>query len=105
MSKLKVIFEKKLVIRKNLVAALIQFLNWSIFMLFSKYFFGSLQIHNIQSCIILQGNNYFIGTNSCRWLLSDGRYKGDQEWQPYGCMLHPYTKMLVNVLLLKIMNI
>ncbi|CAG9761705.1 unnamed protein product [Ceutorhynchus assimilis] len=33
------------------------------------------------------------GTNSCRWLLSDGRYKGDQEWQPYGCMLHPYTKI------------
>ncbi|KAH1010703.1 hypothetical protein HUJ05_004957 [Dendroctonus ponderosae] len=33
------------------------------------------------------------GTNSCRWLLSDGRYKGDKEWQPYGCMLHPYTKI------------
>jgi hypothetical protein len=33
------------------------------------------------------------GTNSCKWLLSDGRYKGDQEWQPYGCMLHRYTKM------------
>ncbi|XP_066147972.1 N-acetylneuraminate 9-O-acetyltransferase [Euwallacea fornicatus] len=33
------------------------------------------------------------GTNSCRWLLSDGRYKGDQQWQPYGCMLHPYTKI------------
>ncbi|CAH0545848.1 unnamed protein product [Brassicogethes aeneus] len=32
------------------------------------------------------------GTNSCKWLLSDGRYKGDQEWQPYGCMLHPYSK-------------
>lgn len=31
------------------------------------------------------------GTNSCRWLLSDGRYKGDQQWQPYGCMLHPYV--------------
>ncbi|XP_050297025.1 N-acetylneuraminate 9-O-acetyltransferase [Anthonomus grandis grandis] len=33
------------------------------------------------------------GSNSCRWLLSDGRYKGDNEWQPYGCMLHPYTKI------------
>ncbi|EEZ99845.2 N-acetylneuraminate 9-O-acetyltransferase [Tribolium castaneum] len=33
------------------------------------------------------------GTNSCKWLLSDGRYKGDQEWQPYGCMLHRYTKI------------
>ncbi|KAJ8948812.1 hypothetical protein NQ318_013464 [Aromia moschata] len=30
------------------------------------------------------------GTNSCKWLLSDGRYKADQEWQPYGCMLHFY---------------
>ncbi|KAJ8956961.1 hypothetical protein NQ317_006732 [Molorchus minor] len=33
------------------------------------------------------------GTNSCSWLLSDGRYKADQEWQPYGCMLHFYTKI------------
>ncbi|XP_072399865.1 N-acetylneuraminate (7)9-O-acetyltransferase [Diabrotica undecimpunctata] len=31
------------------------------------------------------------GTNSCKWLLSDGRYKADKEWQPYGCMLHLYT--------------
>lgn len=34
-----------------------------------------------------------LGTNSCKWLLSDGRYKADEEWQPYGCMLHLYTKM------------
>ncbi|CAG9855806.1 unnamed protein product [Phyllotreta striolata] len=33
------------------------------------------------------------GTNSCKWLLSDGRYKADEEWQPYGCMLHLYTKI------------
>ncbi|CAH1979746.1 unnamed protein product [Acanthoscelides obtectus] len=33
------------------------------------------------------------GTNSCKWLLSDGRYKADQEWQPYGCMLHLYSKI------------
>ncbi|KAL3275434.1 hypothetical protein HHI36_020195 [Cryptolaemus montrouzieri] len=33
------------------------------------------------------------GSNSCKWLLSDGRYKGDQEWQPYGCMLHLYSKI------------
>ncbi|XP_017777823.1 PREDICTED: CAS1 domain-containing protein 1 [Nicrophorus vespilloides] len=31
------------------------------------------------------------GSNSCQWLLSNGRYKGDQEWQPYGCMLHHYS--------------
>jgi hypothetical protein len=36
---------------------------------------------------------FLSGTNSCKWLLSDGRYKGDQEWQPYGCMLHRYTKI------------
>jgi len=29
--------------------------------------------------------------DSCTWLLSRGRYKGDHEWQPYGCMLHRYT--------------
>ncbi|KAK9877974.1 hypothetical protein WA026_020189 [Henosepilachna vigintioctopunctata] len=33
------------------------------------------------------------GSNSCKWLLTDGRYKGDKEWQPYGCMLHLYTKI------------
>lgn len=33
------------------------------------------------------------GSNSCSWLLSDGRYKGNQEWQPYGCMLHLYSKI------------
>lgn len=41
----------------------------------------------------LEINYSTLGTNSCKWLLSDGRYKGDQEWQPYGCMLHRYTKM------------
>lgn len=33
------------------------------------------------------------GIDSCKWLLSDGRYKGDQEWQPYGCMMHQYTQL------------
>ncbi|KAG5898071.1 hypothetical protein JTB14_001777 [Gonioctena quinquepunctata] len=37
--------------------------------------------------------HFRFGTNSCKWLLSDGRYKADQEWQPYGCMLHFYTKI------------
>ncbi|PSN53759.1 hypothetical protein C0J52_06243 [Blattella germanica] len=32
------------------------------------------------------------GIDSCKWLLSDGRYKGDQEWQPYGCMMHHYSQ-------------
>ncbi|XP_055617219.1 N-acetylneuraminate 9-O-acetyltransferase isoform X2 [Toxorhynchites rutilus septentrionalis] len=32
------------------------------------------------------------GSDSCKWLLSDGRFKGNKEWQPFGCMLHKYTE-------------
>lgn len=32
------------------------------------------------------------GSDSCKWLLSAGRFKGDREWQPYGCMMHKYTQ-------------
>lgn len=32
------------------------------------------------------------GSDSCKWLLTEGRYKGDKEWQPYGCMMHHYTQ-------------
>ncbi|XP_031826197.1 N-acetylneuraminate (7)9-O-acetyltransferase isoform X2 [Nomia melanderi] len=32
------------------------------------------------------------GSDSCKWLLTEGRYKGDKEWQPYGCMMHNYTQ-------------
>ncbi|KAF7995354.1 hypothetical protein HCN44_006461 [Aphidius gifuensis] len=32
------------------------------------------------------------GSDSCKWLLEEGRYKGDKEWQPYGCMMHRYTQ-------------
>ncbi|XP_047110561.1 N-acetylneuraminate 9-O-acetyltransferase isoform X1 [Schistocerca piceifrons] len=32
------------------------------------------------------------GIDSCKWLLSDGRFKGNQEWQPYGCMMHHYSQ-------------
>jgi len=31
------------------------------------------------------------GSDSCQWLLSKGRFKGDNEWQPYGCMVHKYS--------------
>jgi N-acetylneuraminate 9-O-acetyltransferase len=28
------------------------------------------------------------GNDSCKWLLQDlGRFKGDKEWQPFGCMV------------------
>ncbi|KAK2142469.1 hypothetical protein LSH36_951g03010 [Paralvinella palmiformis] len=33
------------------------------------------------------------GANSCTWLLSDGRFQGYNAWQPYGCMIHKYTKL------------
>ncbi|XP_043289207.1 N-acetylneuraminate 9-O-acetyltransferase isoform X2 [Venturia canescens] len=32
------------------------------------------------------------GSDSCKWLLQEGRYKGDKEWQPSGCMMHHYTQ-------------
>ncbi|KFM77879.1 CAS1 domain-containing protein 1, partial [Stegodyphus mimosarum] len=31
------------------------------------------------------------GIDSCKWLLSDGRFQGFSIWQPYGCMMHSYT--------------
>ncbi|OQR73458.1 CAS1 domain-containing protein 1-like [Tropilaelaps mercedesae] len=33
----------------------------------------------------------FYGIETCRWILSDGRFQGDHVWQPYGCMLHTYS--------------
>uniref|UniRef100_W8BGX7 CAS1 domain-containing protein 1 n=1 Tax=Ceratitis capitata TaxID=7213 RepID=W8BGX7_CERCA len=36
--------------------------------------------------------NWQYGSDSCQWLLSKGRFKGDNEWQPYGCMMHKYTQ-------------
>ncbi|CAB0017001.1 unnamed protein product [Nesidiocoris tenuis] len=33
------------------------------------------------------------GADSCGWLLTGGKYKGDMEWQPYGCMMHQYTQL------------
>ncbi|XP_027196338.1 N-acetylneuraminate (7)9-O-acetyltransferase [Dermatophagoides pteronyssinus] len=36
------------------------------------------------------------GVKSCKWLLSDGSFHGFgsyRVWQPYGCMLHTYTKI------------
>ena len=37
--------------------------------------------------------SFISGINSCKWLLSDGRFQGYRVWQPYGCMLHTYDKM------------
>ncbi|XP_015593791.1 N-acetylneuraminate 9-O-acetyltransferase [Cephus cinctus] len=46
------------------------------------------------TCFILyHGAIHLIySSNSCKWLLTEGRYKGDKEWQPYGCMMHHYTQ-------------
>ncbi|RWS15676.1 hypothetical protein B4U79_09303 [Dinothrombium tinctorium] len=33
------------------------------------------------------------GIDSCKWLLSDGRFQGFKNWQPYGCMIHSYSKI------------
>uniref|UniRef100_A0A7N8WZK5 CAS1 domain containing 1 n=1 Tax=Mastacembelus armatus TaxID=205130 RepID=A0A7N8WZK5_9TELE len=32
----------------------------------------------------------FYGGDSCEWLLSRGRFLGENVWQPYGCMMHKY---------------
>uniref|UniRef100_A0A8D3AR98 CAS1 domain containing 1 n=1 Tax=Scophthalmus maximus TaxID=52904 RepID=A0A8D3AR98_SCOMX len=31
--------------------------------------------------------------DSCEWLLSRGRYLGENVWQPYGCMMHKYKSI------------
>ncbi|CAL1590013.1 unnamed protein product [Knipowitschia caucasica] len=31
------------------------------------------------------------GSDSCQWLLSTGRFLGNNMWQPDGCMMHQYT--------------
>lgn len=30
------------------------------------------------------------GGDTCEWLLANGRYLGENVWQPYGCMMHKY---------------
>ncbi|XP_076864917.1 N-acetylneuraminate (7)9-O-acetyltransferase [Brachyhypopomus gauderio] len=35
-------------------------------------------------------SRYYGGRDTCEWLLSSGRFLGDDVWQPYGCMLHKY---------------
>ncbi|XP_077405087.1 N-acetylneuraminate (7)9-O-acetyltransferase isoform X1 [Vanacampus margaritifer] len=38
-------------------------------------------------------SRYFGGGDSCEWLLSSGRYLGENVWQPYGCMMHKYKSI------------
>ncbi len=37
-------------------------------------------------------NNGLLGRNSCNRLLDEGRILGNDEWQPYGCMIHKYDE-------------
>nr|XP_018910627.1 PREDICTED: CAS1 domain-containing protein 1 [Bemisia tabaci] len=51
----------------------------------------------VSSFILYHGLLHTIyGMDSCTWLFSDGRVRGDMGWQPYGCMLHQYTKLDTN---------
>ncbi|XP_066590612.1 N-acetylneuraminate 9-O-acetyltransferase [Prorops nasuta] len=44
--------------------------------------------------ICYHGLMHFVyGNDSCTWLLTEGRYKSDKEWQPRGCMMHHYTQI------------
>lgn len=36
--------------------------------------------------------HFYFGNDSCKWLISDGRLKGEKEWQSYGCMIHKYSE-------------
>lgn len=35
-------------------------------------------------------SRHYESSDTCDWLLSSGRFLGDNVWQPYGCMLHKY---------------
>ncbi|XP_023305645.2 N-acetylneuraminate 9-O-acetyltransferase [Lucilia cuprina] len=55
--------------------------------------FKKLALFVVVGFIVYHGIlNWQYGSDSCQWLLSKGRFKGDNEWQPYGCMMHKYTQ-------------
>ncbi|XP_030644995.1 N-acetylneuraminate (7)9-O-acetyltransferase [Chanos chanos] len=35
-------------------------------------------------------SRYYGGSDTCEWLLSNGRFLGENVWQPDGCMMHKY---------------
>ncbi|KAB7505758.1 hypothetical protein Anas_00579 [Armadillidium nasatum] len=49
------------------------------FVIFFIFYHGFLHIYD--------------GGDSCQRLLSDGRFQGSLVWQPYGCMIHSYSKI------------
>ncbi|XP_038827582.1 N-acetylneuraminate 9-O-acetyltransferase-like isoform X2 [Salvelinus namaycush] len=38
-------------------------------------------------------SRYYGGGDTCEWLLSSGRFLGENVWQPYGCMMHKYKSI------------
>ncbi|XP_026327952.1 N-acetylneuraminate 9-O-acetyltransferase [Hyposmocoma kahamanoa] len=67
----------------------------------AEWFIDQLNVENAKLCAFVLVIGFIgyhgilhlrYGPDSCTWLLSSGRYKGDHEWQPYGCMLHRYSK-------------
>ncbi|KAM6959218.1 LOW QUALITY PROTEIN: N-acetylneuraminate (7)9-O-acetyltransferase-like [Aplochiton taeniatus] len=40
--------------------------------------------------LVHTASRYYGGGDTCEWLLSSGRYLGENVWQPYGCMMHNY---------------
>ncbi|XP_045914100.1 N-acetylneuraminate 9-O-acetyltransferase [Micropterus dolomieu] len=46
-------------------------------------------------------SRYYGGGDSCEWLLSRGRYLGENVWQPYGCMMHKYKSIEAKTCLAK----
>ncbi|XP_067934905.1 N-acetylneuraminate 9-O-acetyltransferase-like isoform X2 [Watersipora subatra] len=45
--------------------------------------------HMEMACHLLESCLPASGSDSCQWLLSDGRFQGSR-WQPFGCMMHTY---------------
>lgn len=64
-----------------------------IHLFYGKYLY-KIKLHSICNSIFKYSYLlYFLARDSCKWLLSDGRYKGDMGWQPYGCMMHEYSEL------------
>lgn len=55
-------------------------------------FYGSYFYTIFYRLTIIITTQSLLGRNSCNRLLGQGHIKGDNEWQPFGCMIHKYTK-------------
>uniref|UniRef100_A0AAY4E5C5 N-acetylneuraminate (7)9-O-acetyltransferase n=1 Tax=Denticeps clupeoides TaxID=299321 RepID=A0AAY4E5C5_9TELE len=40
--------------------------------------------------LLHSASRYYGGGDTCEWLLSGGRFLGENVWQPRGCMMHKY---------------